>query len=163
MPYQIGVHEALEAWQAEEISLRPCMRITGVDNLFELYAAREFERRRSWRREPPELRAGRRAVRMLGRRLRSAEFWASMDRGTWEAGASLSRVRIPSSPPLESDVPKTQQNLAFLGPPDSDDLDTELEKFTVDSRRSPPRVRDAHLADQPLYFHRNRRPAGTRS
>jgi hypothetical protein len=34
------------------------------------------------------------------------------------------------------------------------DLDAELEKFSVDPRRSPQRVGDAHLADQPENFQR---------
>jgi hypothetical protein len=38
MPYRIGVHEALEAWRAGEISFRRCMRMTGVGDLAELYA-----------------------------------------------------------------------------------------------------------------------------
>jgi hypothetical protein len=36
------------------------------------------------------------------------------------------------------------------------DIDAELEKLTVVSRRSPQRVDDAHLADQPANFQRHR-------
>src|ERR1700726_3857669 len=43
------------------------------------------------------------------------------------------------------------------------DLDTELEQLSMDPRRSPQRIGNAHLADQPSYFDRNRRSAGARS
>src|SRR6476620_11877093 len=43
------------------------------------------------------------------------------------------------------------------------DLDAELKQLAMDPRRSPQRVGDAHLADQPSYFDRHRRSAGTRS
>jgi hypothetical protein len=33
----------------------------------------------------------------------------------------------------------------------------------MDPRRSPQRIGNAHLADQPSYFDRNRRSAGARS
>jgi hypothetical protein len=39
------------------------------------------------------------------------------------------------------------------------DLDAELEKLSVDSRRSPQRVGDAHLADKLAYFQRCSWPA----
>jgi hypothetical protein len=32
------------------------------------------------------------------------------------------------------------------------DIDAELEKLSMDSRRAPQRVGDAHLADQPANF-----------
>ncbi len=35
-------------------------------------------------------------------------------------------------------------------------IDAELEKFTMDSRRSPQRIGDAHLADQLANFQRHR-------
>src|SRR5580692_8688383 len=43
------------------------------------------------------------------------------------------------------------------------DLDSELKQLAMDPRRSPQRIGNAHLADQPSYFDRNRRSAGTRS
>jgi len=43
------------------------------------------------------------------------------------------------------------------------DLDAELEQLAMDPRRSPQRIGNAHLADQPSYFGRNRRSTGTRS
>src|SRR5216683_6176261 len=43
------------------------------------------------------------------------------------------------------------------------DLDAELKQLAMDPRRSPQRIGNAHLADQPSYFDRNRRSAGTRS
>src|ERR1700680_5180099 len=43
------------------------------------------------------------------------------------------------------------------------DIDTELEELSMDPRRSPQRIGNANLADQPSYFDRNRRSAGTRS
>jgi hypothetical protein len=43
------------------------------------------------------------------------------------------------------------------------DLDAELEQFAMDPRRSPQRIGNARLADQPPYFGRNRRSAGTRT
>ena len=36
------------------------------------------------------------------------------------------------------------------------DLDAKLEKLSIDSRRSPQRVGEAHLADQPAIFQRHR-------
>src|SRR6202035_873910 len=43
------------------------------------------------------------------------------------------------------------------------DIDAELEEFSMDSRRSPQWIGNAHLADKPSYFDRNRRSAGARS
>src|SRR3979409_2129519 len=43
------------------------------------------------------------------------------------------------------------------------DIDTELEKLSMDPRRSPQWVCDAHLSDQPAYFRRHRRSTATRS
>src|ERR1700726_5330958 len=43
------------------------------------------------------------------------------------------------------------------------DIDSELEEFSMDSRHSPQRIGNAHLADKPSYFDRNRRSAGARS
>jgi hypothetical protein len=43
------------------------------------------------------------------------------------------------------------------------DLDPELKQLAMDSRRPPQRIGNAHLADQPSYFDRNRRSAGARS
>jgi hypothetical protein len=51
----------------------------------------------------------------------------------------------------------------ILGDAGLADLDAELEQFAMDPRRSPQRIGNAHLADQPPYFGRNRRSAGTRS
>src|SRR5271154_966019 len=44
----------------------------------------------------------------------------------------------------------------ILGDAGLADLDAELEKLTMDSRRSPQRVGDAHLSDQPANFQRHR-------
>ena len=43
------------------------------------------------------------------------------------------------------------------------DIDAELEKLSMDPRRSPQWVCDAHLPDQPAYFERHRWPTATRS
>src|ERR1700732_1574213 len=43
------------------------------------------------------------------------------------------------------------------------DIDTELEELSMDPRRSPQWVYDAHLSDQPAYFQRHRWPTATRS
>ena len=43
------------------------------------------------------------------------------------------------------------------------DLNAELKQLALDPRRSPQWIGNAHLADQPSYFDRNRRSAGTRS
>ncbi|WP_187437627.1 hypothetical protein [Bradyrhizobium rifense] len=39
MPYPLGVHEALQAWQDGEITYRRCLRLLGVDTIADLYAA----------------------------------------------------------------------------------------------------------------------------
>jgi hypothetical protein len=39
MPYPMGVHEALEAWQQGEITYRRALRLVGVDTIADLYAA----------------------------------------------------------------------------------------------------------------------------
>src|ERR1700730_7401161 len=44
----------------------------------------------------------------------------------------------------------------ILGDAGLADLDAELEKLSMDSRRSPQRVGDAHLADQPANFQQYR-------
>src|ERR1700761_8816817 len=43
----------------------------------------------------------------------------------------------------------------ILGDAGLADLDAELEKLSMDARRSPQRVGDAHLADQPADFQRH--------
>src|ERR1700720_4252729 len=43
------------------------------------------------------------------------------------------------------------------------DLTAELEQLAMDPRRSPQGIGNPHHADQPSYFDRNRRSAGTRS
>jgi len=43
------------------------------------------------------------------------------------------------------------------------DIDTELEELSMDPRRSPQWVYDAHLSDQPAYFQRHRWSTATRS
>src|SRR5258707_1718030 len=43
------------------------------------------------------------------------------------------------------------------------DLDAELKQLAMDPRRSPQPIGNAHLADQPSYFDRNRRSARARS
>src|SRR6202012_3931690 len=39
------------------------------------------------------------------------------------------------------------------------DIDAELEEFSMDPRRSPQRIGNAHLADKLAYLHRHCRPA----
>lgn len=39
MPYPLGVHEALEGWQAGEITYRRALRLLGVDTIADLYSA----------------------------------------------------------------------------------------------------------------------------
>jgi hypothetical protein len=49
----------------------------------------------------------------------------------------------------------------ILGDAGLADLDAELEQLAMDPRRSPQRIDNAHLADQPSYFSGNRQPART--
>src|ERR1700738_4626001 len=51
----------------------------------------------------------------------------------------------------------------ILGHARLSDIDAELEKLTVDARRSPQRVGNAHLTDKLAYLLRHRRPATTAS
>src|SRR6266513_1727350 len=44
----------------------------------------------------------------------------------------------------------------ILGDAGLADIDAELERLTMDSRRSPQRVGDAHLTDEPANFQRHR-------
>ena len=43
------------------------------------------------------------------------------------------------------------------------DVDAELEQFSMDPRRAPQRIGNAHLADQPADLRRHSRPATTAS
>jgi DNA helicase-2/ATP-dependent DNA helicase PcrA len=82
--------------------------------------------------------------------------------------ADLERVRLWYGPHLDrihedaevhrADLVQLEQIAA--GYPSRERFLTEL---TLDPRRAPQRVGEAHLADQPAYFGRNRRSAGTRS
>src|SRR6516225_12207919 len=58
----------------------------------------------------------------------------------------VAKKRLPS---LRGRAPPPRH---ILGDAGLADLDAELEKLPVDSRRSPQRVVDAHLADQPANF-----------
>src|SRR5215510_12035927 len=62
----------------------------------------------------------------------------------------VAKERLPS---LRGRAPPPRD---ILGDAGLADLDAELEKLTMDSRRSPQRIGDAHLADQPANFQRHR-------
>src|SRR3984885_14265179 len=72
-------------------------------------------------------------------------------------------VGVVAKKGLPSLRPRTSLAGYILGDAGLADLDAELEQFAMDPRRSPQRIGNAHLADQPSYFGRNRRSAGTRS
>src|SRR6516162_2707271 len=61
----------------------------------------------------------------------------------------VAKERLPS---LRGRAPPPRD---ILGDAGLSDLDAELEKLSMDSRRSPQRVGDAHLADQPANFQRD--------
>src|SRR5712675_754274 len=71
---------------------------------------------------------------------------------TWPVIQTLNRSdscgRLPS---LRGRAPPPRH---ILGDAGLADLDAELEKLSMDSRRSPQPVGDAHLADQPANFQR---------
>lgn len=69
MPYRIGVYEALEAWQAGDITFRRCMRMTGVDDVAELYAAAKSSGVAIKGVSPRDQALLDRAARILGKRL----------------------------------------------------------------------------------------------
>src|ERR1700740_203395 len=50
-----------------------------------------------------------------------------------------------------------------LGHAGLSDIDAELEELSMDPRRSPQKIGNAHLADKLAYLHRNRWPATPRS
>src|SRR6478672_10867868 len=62
----------------------------------------------------------------------------------------VAKERLPS---LRGRTPPPRH---ILGDAGLADLDAELEKLTMDSRRSPQWIGDAHLADQPANFQRHR-------
>src|SRR5215831_2056313 len=62
------------------------------------------------------------------------------------ASCMVAKERLPS---LRARAPPPRH---ILGDAGLADLDTELKKLSMDSRRSPQRVGDAHLADQPANF-----------
>src|ERR1700721_400708 len=66
-------------------------------------------------------------------------------------GNALSMVAKERLPSLRGRGPPPRHILGHAG---LADLDAELEKLSMDTRRSPQRVRDAHLADQPANFQR---------
>src|ERR1019366_952870 len=51
----------------------------------------------------------------------------------------------------------------ILGHTRLSDIDAELKKLAMDPWRSPQQIGYAHLADQPAYLQRHRRPTATRS
>ncbi len=75
-------------------------------------------------------------------------------------GDPISAIADKGSPPLGRRVSSPDHVFGDAG---LADLDAELEQLAMDPRRSPQRIGNAHLADQPSYFDRNRRSAGTRS
>src|SRR5262249_12083759 len=62
---------------------------------------------------------------------------------------AISMVAKERLPPLRGRSPPPRHILGHAG---LANVDAELEKLTMDSRRSPQRVGDAHLADQPANF-----------
>jgi pimeloyl-ACP methyl ester carboxylesterase len=72
----------------------------------------------------------------------------------WIVGYTILRMMIDSVSALQHEVPNGQA-ADILGDAGLADLDTELEKLSMDYRRSPQRVGDAHLADQPANFQRH--------
>src|SRR6476620_9537298 len=63
-------------------------------------------------------------------------------------------------PPLGRRSPSPRHILCNGGLPD---IDAELEQLSMDPWRSPQRIGNAHLADQPADFQRNCWPATARS
>ena len=57
----------------------------------------------------------------------------------------------------------TAANRALLGHARLPDIDAELEKLAVDTRRAPEWIGDAYLADELSYFERHRWSTATRS
>jgi hypothetical protein len=51
----------------------------------------------------------------------------------------------------------------ILGHARLSDIDAELEQFSMDPRRAPQWIGNAHLVDQPADFERHNRPAATAS
>src|ERR1700726_1421229 len=73
---------------------------------------------------------------------------------------AVGMIADKGSPALRRRVSSLDHVLGHAG---LSDIDAELEEFSMDSRRSPQRIGNAHLADKPSYFDRNRRSAGARS
>src|SRR4029078_6404273 len=73
------------------------------------------------------------------------------------ASRMVAKERLPS---LRGRAPPPHH---ILGDAGLADRDAKLEKLTMDSRRSPQRVGEAHLADQPANFPRHRWSAAAAS
>src|ERR1700751_1445472 len=70
-------------------------------------------------------------------------------------GNSIRMVAKKRLPSLRGRAPPPRH---ILGDAGLADIDAELEKLSMDSRHSPQRVGDAHLADQPANFQQPRAP-----
>src|ERR1700747_3761175 len=66
-------------------------------------------------------------------------------------GNALSMVAKERLPSLRGRAPPPRHMLGHAG---LADVDAELEKLSMEARRSPQRVSDAHLAEQPANFQR---------
>jgi hypothetical protein len=70
MPYPMGVHETLEAWQQGGITYRRALRLLGVDTIADLYdAARSSGVMIRREPSPAEVDLADRASAMIGRQL----------------------------------------------------------------------------------------------
>src|SRR4249920_2694033 len=65
-------------------------------------------------------------------------------------GDAISMVTKERPPSLRRRTPPPHHIFGHAGLPD---LDTKLEKLAMDSRGSPQRIGDTHLADELAYFH----------
>jgi hypothetical protein len=79
MENRLSPHDALEAWQAGEITFRRCMRLTGIDDLPELYAAAKSSGVDIRGVSQRDYALADRAARILSRRLDTVKFWKRAD------------------------------------------------------------------------------------
>jgi hypothetical protein len=80
--------------------------------------------------------------------------WSSRNEivGTTKRSIATNAIRMVAKERLSSLRGRAPPPGHILGDTGLADLDAELEEFAMDSRRSPQRVGDAHLADQPANF-----------
>jgi hypothetical protein len=77
--WRASPHDILTAWQNGDITFRRCMRMTGINDVLELYAAARssgVEIQGLGKRDYALLD---RAARLLGNRMDTVEFWRQAD------------------------------------------------------------------------------------